>query len=236
MKYSFGLSISIMYSVIITMHSHYLQASEPRESPKSTVRSGGMPRITLLPLAQKSTIAAFLANMGVDTTDVSEEEQNYLLKGSLNALGKAKAIPGDGFEKFIKAHISKLEASHNDKKVLLKPKGKPIKKEEAEKSDSFKDGTGNVHSLIEPFEGDSTLRKPLGTGQELKEANKDILPTGTAGEVDKLCPNLSTLSLEVFSQNNLKDVERARVSELSNPDKNYCTLRKPLRREQGLEE
>jgi len=90
--------------------------------------------------------------------------------------------------------------------------------------------------LIEPFEGDSTLRKPLGTGQELKETNKDILPTGTAGEVDKLCTDLSTLSLEVFSQNNLKDVERARVSELSNPDKNYCTLRKPLRREQGLEE
>jgi hypothetical protein len=236
MKYSFGLSISIMYSVIITMHSHYLQASEPHESPKSTVRSGGMPRITLLPLAQKSTIAAFLANMGVDTTDVSEEEQNYLLKGSLNALEKAKAIPGDGFEKFIKAHISKLEASHNNKKVLLKPKGKSIKKEEAGKSDSFKYGTGNVHSLTDPFEKYSTLRKPLGTGQELKETSEDILPTETAGDIDKLSTHLSTLSMGAFPQSNLKDVERARVSELRDPDKDYCTLRKPLRREQGLEE
>jgi len=48
MKYSFSLSVSIVCLFIMTIHSHYLQASEPNEVPKSTVRSGGMPRITLL--------------------------------------------------------------------------------------------------------------------------------------------------------------------------------------------
>ncbi|MBL0942017.1 MAG: hypothetical protein IBJ00_04745 [Alphaproteobacteria bacterium] len=219
MKYSFRFVTSIMFTAIMTMYSFGLQASS--NQPHTLTRQRSV--ISLKP-ASASSIAAYLNKNGVDTTGVSKAEQKHLLRSGQSILAKKRDSTHEGVKNsVVKLAVAKLEASN--------------KADTEEKSTSFKEGNCKVHSLPEPFEaGYSTLRKPLGTGQELKETKEDILFSKKVEVIVKPSSNLTPINGIAFLPNNLRDVEGVRVNELSNPDKDYCTLRKPLRREEALEE